>query len=279
MTEGQLSFEAAEEWPERVARAPRTTPPALDAEQLSFDWALPVALGPEDFFVSEANADAHALVAGGLRWPEGRLVLLGPPGSGKSHLAGIWAAASGARRLRARDLSPEAPLPPEGAALLVEDMEELGRDAERPMLHVHNHLLATGGRLLLTADRPPGLWGIRLPDLLSRMEAAAQARLGEPDDALLEALLAKMFADRQMFPAPGVLHLVARRIERSHAAVARAVALIDRAALRAGRQITPVLARRALDGVADGIADGIGEGIGEGWPDEDLASAQEGLET
>ncbi len=250
MTAEQLTFGEAEGWPERAPR-PRTAPPALDAEQLSFDWALPVALGPENFFVSESNADAHAMVAGGLRWPEGRLVLVGPQGSGKTHLAGIWAAGAGAPRLLARDLG-DGWLPPEGAALLVEDMEALPREAEEAMLHLHNHVLATGGRLLLTADRPPARWSLRLPDLASRMEAAALARLEAPDDALLEALLAKQFADRQLFPAPEVLAHVARRIERSHAAAARAVALIDRAGLRAGRQITLPLARRALDAAEGG---------------------------
>jgi chromosomal replication initiation ATPase DnaA len=136
--------------------------------------------------------------------------------------------------------------------VLVEDMEALPREAEEAMLHLHNHLAATGGRLLMTADRPPARWGLRLPDLASRVEAAALARLEMPDDALLEALLAKQFADRQLFPAPEVLAHVARRIERSHAAAARAVAAIDRAGLRAGRQITLPLARRALDAAEGG---------------------------
>ena len=255
-----MSFGEAGDWPERAGRLPRTAPPALDAEQLSFDWALPVALGPEDFFVSEANADAHALVAEGLRWPENRLVLVGPKGSGKTHLAGIWASSSGAARVEARD-GAEGPLPPDGASLLVEGMEALPRGAEVAMLHLHNHVLATGGRLLLTADRPPAFWSIRLPDLRSRVEAALVARLDPPDDLLLEALLAKQFADRQLYPAPEVLAHVARRIERSHAAAAAAVALIDRAGLQAGRQITLALARRALDAAEGNHRDGDADGM------------------
>ena len=90
MTDDQMDFFGAGDWPEKPRRAPRTTAPALDAEQLSFDWALPVSLGPEDYFVSESNADAHAMIAGGLRWPDGKLALVGPEGSGKTHLARIW---------------------------------------------------------------------------------------------------------------------------------------------------------------------------------------------
>ena len=240
-----MDFFGAGDWPEKPRRAPRVTAPALDAEQLFFDWALPVALGPEDFFVSESNADAHAMVAGGLRWPEGKLALVGPEGSGKTHLARIWQGITGAERREARDLSRE--LPPAGASVAVEDAETLPHEAEAALLHLHNHLHGTGGRLLLTSDRPPARWGIRLPDLASRMQATTVVRLEPPDDGLLGALLAKQFADRQLFPAPGVLAYVARRIERSHAAVAAAVASLDRASLAEGRRVSLALARRVLD--------------------------------
>ncbi len=245
MTDEQLSFFAAEGWPEKPRRTPRTTAPALDAEQLSFDWALPVSLGPEDFFVSESNTDAHAMIAGGLRWPDGKLALVGPEGSGKTHLVRIWQSLTGAERRDARELSPDLPAP--GAAVAVEDLEVLPRDAETALFHLHNHLLATGGRLLLTSDRPPARWGVRLPDLASRMQATMVVRLEPPDDVLVEALLAKQFADRQLFPAPGVLAFVARRIERSHAAAAAAVAALDRASLSEGRRVSLALARRVLD--------------------------------
>jgi chromosomal replication initiation ATPase DnaA len=245
LTDDQFDFFGTGDWPEKPRRAPRATAPALDAEQLFFDWTLPVALGPEDFFVSESNADAHAMIAGGLRWPEGKLALVGPEGSGKTHLVRIWQGLSGAERRPARDLT-EA-LPPPGAAVAVEDVEALPREAETALFHLHNHVLATGGRLLLTSDRPPARWGIRLPDLASRMQATAVVRLEPPDDALIEALLAKQFADRQLFPAPGVLAWIARRIERSHAAAAVAVASLDRASLAEGRRVSLALARRVLD--------------------------------
>ncbi len=245
MSDGQLDFFGAGDWPEKPRRALRTTAPALDAEQLSFDWALPVALGPEDFFVSDSNADAHAMIAGGLRWPEGKLALVGPPGSGKTHLVRIWQGIAGAERREARDLDPA--LPRAGTAVAVEDVETLPRESEAALFHLHNHLLATGGRLLLTSDRPPARWGVRLADLASRVQATGVVRLGPPDDALVEALLAKQFADRQLFPAPGVLVFLARRIERSHAAAAAAVAALDRASLSEGRKVSLSLARRVLD--------------------------------
>jgi chromosomal replication initiation ATPase DnaA len=227
-------------------RAPATAP-ALDAEQLSFDWALPVALGPQDFFVSQSNADAHALLAGGLRWPGGKLALVGPEGSGKTHLARVWAARVGALRLDAADVPADLVLPPDGAAVVVEDLERLPEASEAALFHLHNHLGATDGRLLLTARRAPSRWLIRLPDLLSRMQATAVARIEPPDDALVEALLVKQFADRQMHPAPDAIFAVARRVERSHAGIARAVALLDRAALSEGRAVTAALARRVLE--------------------------------
>ncbi|TNC71640.1 DnaA ATPase domain-containing protein [Rubellimicrobium roseum] len=245
MNDEQLSLFAGEDWPEKPRRTTRTTAPAIDAEQLPFDWDLPVALGPEDFFVSDSNMDAHAMVAGGLRWPEGKLALVGPEGSGKTHLVRIWQGLAGAERRDARELSPDLPAP--GSMVAVEDLEALPRESETALFHLHNHLLATGGRLLLTSDRPPARWGVRLPDLASRMQATTVVRLEPPDDMLLEALIAKQFADRQLFPAPGVLAFVARRIERSHAAAAAAVAALDRASLSEGRRVSLALARRVLD--------------------------------
>lgn len=238
----------AEGWPEGAPRrAARVAAPSLDAEQLSFALELPVALGPEDFFVSESNADAHALALGGLRWPEGRLAVVGPEGSGKTHLLRIWAGAAGALRLEARDLGDATPLPPPGARVALDDLDGLPREGERALFHLLNHLGATGGLLLLASQRPPARVPVRLPDLASRLAAVAVARIEPPDDALLLALLAKLFADRGLFPGPEALRIVLGRIERSHAAAAAAVALLDRASLASGRQVTAALARRALD--------------------------------
>jgi chromosomal replication initiation ATPase DnaA len=247
MTGSQLSL-LGEDWPEQPRRlARRATPPAADAEQLSFDWTLPVALGPEDFFVSESNAAAHAMVAGGLRWPEGRLALVGPEGSGKTHLLRIWQGLTAGLRIDARDLMGTLALPPPAAAIALDGLETLPAAAEEPLFHLHNHLAQTGGRLLLASDRPPARWPIRLPDLRSRLQAIHVVRIEPPDDVLLHALLAKQFADRGLFPGPGVLAYLARRIERSHAAAAQAVAALDRASLSEGRRVSMLLARRIVD--------------------------------
>ncbi|MCC5975361.1 MAG: chromosomal replication initiator DnaA, partial [Rubellimicrobium sp.] len=171
----------------------------------------------------------------------------GPEGAGKSHLVRLWQTANGAETRTARALALQPALPPPGGHLAVEDMDHLPTEAQAPLFHIHNHLAATGGSLLMTARTPPIRWPITLPDLASRLQATAVIRIEDPDDRLLHAILAKLFADRQITPPPALLDWLARRIERSFAAARRIVTALDTAALETGRPASIALARTLLD--------------------------------
>ncbi len=229
---------------DRVPAARHGPPP----RQLSFDLPPEVALGEADFFVSEANRAAHAMLTGPTRWPDGKLALIGPAGAGKSHLARLWAGRAGAEIRTASALAPEAALPPPGAALVLEDLDRaaLPDSAETALFHLHNHMIATGGRLLMTARAAPARWPLRLPDLISRMQATTLIRIADPDDRLLQAVLTKLFADRQIAPPPALVPWLSQRIERSFAAAGAIVAALDEAALRTGRPLGQSLARDLL---------------------------------
>lgn len=194
-----------------------------------------------DFIVGEPNRAALDLI---LRWPDwpGRSVLLiGPTGSGKTHLVSIWAARAGARMVPAAALGHLDPLGlAAGGPIAVEDVGP-GVD-ETALFHLVNAVRETGHDLLLTMQEEPGAWGLRLPDLLSRLRAASPVRLREADDGLLEALLAKLFADRQTTVDPQVIRWLARRMERSFAAATSLVDRLDREALAAKGPITRALA-------------------------------------
>lgn len=214
------------------------------AQQLIFDWPTGVALAAEDFFVSPANAQAYAMVMAPESWPEGKLCLVGPTGSGKSHLARVFQAQSGAVIISARDVTD---LPPPTAPVVVEDMQHLVPTAEEAMFHLHNNLRAARLPLLMTAQTPPARWGTTLPDLASRMQATTPAAISDPDDALLQALIMKLFADRQIMPPPTLVDYLALRIERSFAAAASIVADLDAEALRRKKPMTRAMAADLLD--------------------------------
>lgn len=217
------------------------------AEQLHFDLPLHVALGPDDYFVSEANREAFAMVTGEADWPNGKLAVIGPEGSGKSHLARLWQVRTGALILKAQDLDPAADLPEAGARVVLEDGNHLAPEAEEYLFHLHNHLAATGGLLLLTGRRAPARWPLALPDLASRLQATTVIPVADPDDLLLRAVLTKHFADRQLQPSPRLIDWLLPRIERSFASAAWIVAALDEAALSGGLVINQSLARVILD--------------------------------
>ena len=214
--------------------------------QLSLDLPVRAAMGRDDFFISPSNALALAEIDRWRDWPGGRMALVGPAGSGKSHLAQVWATETGARILSADALAGTRPEP---GHVVVEDAEAVAGqpEGERALLHLHNLVLAEGGRLLITGETPPARWPVALPDLASRLTAMPLARLEPPDDALLSALLVKLFADRQVAVPPGLVAWLVPRMERSSAAARRLVAALDARALSTGRPIGQKLAAEVLD--------------------------------
>ncbi|MEL6914246.1 MAG: DnaA/Hda family protein [Pseudomonadota bacterium] len=218
------------------------------AEQLAFPQPLHTSYAPHDFHDGEASAVARAMLARPSDWPQGKLVLTGEAGSGKTHLARIFAEGTGAAIHGPRDLPARAEHP-----VVIDDAPGVaGRaDAEEALFHLHNNLAAAGLPLLLVARQPPSAWGIVLPDLRSRMEATAIARIAAPDDATLAGILAKLMADRQLNPAPNLLGYLTRRMGRSYAEAGRIVGLLDTLSLAEKREITTALAARVLDADAE----------------------------
>ncbi|MEO6299029.1 MAG: chromosomal replication initiator DnaA [Paracoccaceae bacterium] len=211
--------------------------------QLAFDLPNVATFRRDDFFTSPANDAALRTVDDPTTT---RLLLVGPPGSGKTHMAHIWATAHGAQLIPLSDLSEALPGIASTAAIAIDAADHPARN-ETALFHLHN-LLAPSGRLLLTATTPPRDWAIQLPDLLSRLQAMPMARLDPPDDALLSAVLIKLFADRQITVPPNLIAYLVARMERSIDAARRLVALLDARALALARPISRTLAAEVLDG-------------------------------
>lgn len=211
-------------------------------------------LGWQDFLVSPANTAAVAAMRAWTRWPQRRLVLVGPARSGKSHLARIWAAESGAVVIAAADLAGAAIGDLGQTPVLVEDIERPG-DAgfERALFHLHNHLAGQGAPLLLTSRAAPAQMGLGLPDLASRLGAFGLARIGPPDDTLLSSLVIKHLSDRGLGVGAGVVEKLVRRMERSYGAAEEIAAALDTLSLARKKPVSGAMVDELL---------GTGEGQG-----------------
>ena len=224
--------------------------------QLPLDLGHRPALAREDFLVAPSNEVAVAWIDRWPDWPAHALAIYGPPGSGKTHLCQVWRQISGAIAIDAAMLRSDEPAAylgdAEGGvrACVVEDVADcLAAEPEvaRRLLHLYNMMLERRGYLLLSDREAPARWACPLADLRSRLSGMQAVALGGPDDGLIEVVLVKLFADRQLDVGGDVVRFLLPRIERSFAAARHTVAAIDRAALPAKRrQITVPLVRTVL---------------------------------
>ncbi len=229
-------------------------------KQIPFDFAPHPALGGEDFLGAPCNADALAWVERWPHWPGGVLVICGPRGSGKTHLAHVFQHVSGAALVDTKALAESgADRVLDGQpALVLEDMEGFFAahsrlNLEEELLHLYNLAREGDVKILMTAGVAPARWAIGLKDLSSRLNTAQVAEIRMPDDALLAALVVKQFADRQVSVERDVLAYMLSRMERSFAGARALVHAIDETALSQRRAITIPLVRRVLDEFEDDL--------------------------
>jgi chromosomal replication initiation ATPase DnaA len=210
--------------------------------QLPLDLPHEPSFAREDFLAAPANSDALRAIDAWPAWAGRMLLLVGPAGSGKSHLGAIWARAAGAAVVEAESLN-EAGLADlaQAKAILVENADRIGPD-EASLFHLINLAREIGAFLMLTARSSPDGWGLKKPDLLSRLRLAPVAALGEPDMELARAVLFKLFSDRQLAVDPAVINYVALRIERSLGAARAIVEALDREALARRKPVTRAMA-------------------------------------
>ncbi len=220
----------------------------VQPRQLAFTLPHAESFTRDNFLEGPANAAGLALVDSWPDWPNRIMQLVGPEGSGKSHLAAIWAEQAGARSTSAHALTAAAvPGALATGTLVVDDLKSSDVD-ERALFHLLNLAREEGASILITSRVPPSALQIELRDLRSRLRAIPTVLLLPPDDQLFRALIVKSCTDRQLGVDEAVVSYLTTRIERSYAAVRRVVELLDAEALRLGRPVTRALAAELLRG-------------------------------
>jgi chromosomal replication initiation ATPase DnaA len=202
----------------------------MKPRQLALDLPFRVVRDREDFLVTPANAAAVALLDQWPNWPSYAALIVGPPGTGKSHLCHVFAGVAGAQILQGEELTLEAAAGRDEKPLVAIEISGAAFD-ENAMFHLLNRARQTGGTVLLTARKPATQWGVKLPDLASRLASLPVITLSPPDDELLQGVLLKHFADRQLVVQPVAMTYILQRIPRELDAVAKLAAELDRRAL------------------------------------------------
>ncbi|KQQ58752.1 hypothetical protein ASF69_15535 [Rhizobium sp. Leaf311] len=216
----------------------------IKAEQLPLAFSHQSATGREDLLVAAPLDAAVSIVDEWPRWPSPVVILVGPQGSGKSHLATIWKNTSGAADIH--------PVLGKGAARLAENAPVLFEDADRQgfddteLFHVINSVRENGTSLLMTTRQWPAAWPVTLPDLRSRLKAATVVEIGEPDEDLLAQVLMKLFADRQLYMDDKLVSYIVARMERSLNTAQTIVERLDRLGLSRGTRISRAMAAEVL---------------------------------
>lgn len=219
-----------------------------ESQQLILDFDHRPALSGEDFLVSDCNRAAIDWIDSWPDWPAPALVIIGPHGSGKSHLAEVFAAKTQGQKILPD--AYEAVAKSANHELIIEDVDTSLRAAhEEPLLHLYNAANESGHRILLTSMVPPARMDVKLPDLRSRLNAALTVEIGPPEDTLIAALLVKMFADRQVQVSNEVIVYTVSRMERSFFAARQIVEQADQLALAEKKRISVSLIKRVLEDI------------------------------
>jgi chromosomal replication initiation ATPase DnaA len=219
--------------------------PRKSAEQLPLAFSHDAASGREDLLITDPLSAAVAIVDSWPNWPSPVVVLAGPIGSGKSHLAGIWQKRSGAVVISPKAGS-DAAVAAAAGPVVFEDADRSGFD-DAELFHVINSVRENGSSLLMTSRLWPMSWPVQLPDLRSRLKAATVVEIGEPDEELLSQVIVKLFADRQLYIDDKLVLYIVNRMERSLAAAQTIVDRLDRLALGRGTRVTRLLAAEVLN--------------------------------
>lgn len=222
--------------------------------QLPLDFNHNPASGRDDLIVSDRLTAAVAIVDRWPQWPSPVVILAGPTGSGKTHLARIWAERVGAVTVDVTNPNSTAIETAARGPVLIEDIDRAGFD-ETALFHLINTVREHGTAALITTRLWPAGWNVTLPDLASRLKAATVVEIGEPDEDLLAQVLVKLFADRQIAIDDKVVFWLVARMERSLAAARQIVTRLDQLALARGSRITRGLAAEVLAEMDAGAAD------------------------
>ena len=235
------------------------------AEQLIFNLNRQGKVGLENFYISKSNQVAVKTIKRWEDWPAKKLLLMGPSGSGKSHLADFWTRTTKARTLEINEISDfNLEELNNNSGFVIDDVDQIrmfnknDKDRiEEKLFHLLNFSAQASCFLMMTSSAPITSWGLKLSDLISRLATIAVVELFPPDDDLLIAVLLKQFDDKQIKVSPEVVLFVSKRINRTFESIREFVNLADHLTLKNKRDVTIPFVSEILHKLGQGNTEGL----------------------
>ena len=207
-----------------------------ELDQKLLDFSISESFDENDYYVSKCNYFAKSIIETWPKWDKKIVNLTGEKHSGKTHLSNIFKLKSNALYLNASNINDQTLKKIKLSNNVI--IEDLNETFDEKLLYSILYLVEQDNKYLLISSKIPlDTMKFSLPDLISRLKNCIIAKIEQPDDELIYAIILKSFSDRQIKLDNKVIDYIIKRIDRSYSKMQEFIYKIDELSLKKKKSI------------------------------------------